>query len=65
MLLFSSQLNKQYLIWKQTSSAKIWDLSEVTEAHSLALGGFRSDQGQNEKILGENPKITNFSLREM
>ena len=33
---FVSQLNKQYLIWKLTSSVKIWDLSEVTEAHSLA-----------------------------
>ena len=31
------------------SSAKIWDVSEVAETHSLALGGFTSDRGQNEK----------------
>ena len=37
----------------------------MTEAHSLASGGFGSDRGQNEKILGENPKITNFCLTEM
>jgi hypothetical protein len=65
MLQFSSQLNKQYLIWKLTSSAKIWDLSKVTDAHSLASEGFKSDQGQNEKILCENPKITNFCLTEL
>ena len=45
------QINKQYLISKLTSSAKIRDLSEVTEAHSLASGGFGSDWGQNEKNL--------------
>jgi hypothetical protein len=49
MVQLSSQLNKQYLIWKLTSSAEIWDLGEVTEAHSLASAGFGSDQGQNEK----------------
>ena len=36
---------------KLTSSAKIWDLSEATEAQSLASGGFGSDRGQNEKNL--------------
>ena len=65
MLQFSSQHNKQYFIWKLTFSAKIWDISEVAEAHSLASGGFGSDQGQREKILDENPKITNFWLTEM
>ena len=40
MLQFLLQINKQYLIWKLTSSAKIWNLSEVAEAHSLASGGF-------------------------
>ena len=65
MLQFLPQINKQYLIWKLTSSAKIWDLSEVTEAHSLASGGFGSDRGQNEKILGENSKIVSFWPREM
>ena len=54
MLQFSSKLNNQYPIWKLTSSAKIWDLSKVTEAHSLASGGFGSDRGQNEKNWGEN-----------
>jgi hypothetical protein len=49
MLQFSFQLNKQYLIWKLKSSAKIWDLSEVIEAHSLASGGFGIVQGQKEK----------------
>ena len=28
---------------------RYWDLSEVTEAHSLASGGFGGDRGQNEK----------------
>ena len=56
MLQFLSQINKQYRIWKLTSSAKIWDLSEVTEA-SGCLG---SDQGQNKKILGENSKIVSL-----
>ena len=65
MLQFLSKLNKQYLIWKLTSLAKIWDLSEVTEAQSLASGGFGSDRGQNEKILDENPKITNFCVTEI
>ena len=51
-------------IFHMKPSAKIWDFSEVTEAHSLASEGFGSDQGQNEKILGENPKITNFWLTE-
>ena len=51
MLQFSSKLNKQYLIWKLTSSAKIWDLIEVAEAHTLASGGIGSDWGQNEKNL--------------
>ena len=51
MLQFLSQLNKQCLIWKLTSLAKIWDLSEVTEAHSLASEHFRSERGQNEKNL--------------
>jgi hypothetical protein len=60
-LQFSSQLNKQYPKYKPTSSAKIWDLNEVIESHSLASGGFRSDRGQNEK----SPKITNFCLTEM
>ena len=32
-----------------TFSAKIRDLSEVTEAHSLASGGFGSYKGQNEE----------------
>ena len=43
---------------------KILDLSEVTEAHNLATGGFESDL-QMKKIVGENPKITNFCLTEM
>ena len=47
----SVQLNKQYLIWKLTYSAKIWDLIEVAEAHTLASGGTGSDRGQNEKKL--------------
>ena len=45
-LQFSSKLNKQYLIWKLKSSAKIWDVIEVTEGQSLALGGFEIDRGQ-------------------
>ena len=45
---------KQYLIWKLTSSAKIWDLIEVAEAHTLASGGIGSDQGQNENNLRQN-----------
>ena len=49
MLQFLSKLNKQYLIWKLTYSAKIWDLIEVAEAHTLASGGTGSDRGQNEK----------------
>ena len=40
-----------WIVWKLTSSAKIWDLSVVTEAHTLASGGFKSDRGQNEKNL--------------
>ena len=32
--------NKKCLVWKLTSSAKIWDLSEVTEAYSLASKGY-------------------------
>ena len=51
MLQFSFQHNKQYFIWKLTFSAKIWDIGEVAEAHSLASGGFGSDQGQSEKNL--------------
>ena len=51
MLIFLLQLNKQYLIWKLASSAKIWDLIEVAEAHSLASGGIGSDRGQSEKKL--------------
>ena len=51
MLIFSTQLNKQYLIWKLTYSAKIWDIIEVAEAHTLASGGIRSDWGQNEKKI--------------
>ena len=43
--------NKHCFIWKLASSAKIWDLIEVAEAHSLASGGIGSDQGQNEKNL--------------
>ena len=34
-----------------SSSAKIWDHIEVSEAHSLASGCFGSDRGQNEKNL--------------
>ena len=49
MLQFSFKLNKQYLIWKLTYSAKIWDLIEVAEAHTLASGGIGSDWGQNKK----------------
>ena len=49
MLQFSSKLKKHYLIWKLTSSAKIWDLIKVAEAHTLASGGIGSDRGQNEK----------------
>ena len=51
MLIISSQLNKKYLIWKLTYSAKIWDLIEVAEAHTMASGGIGSDRGQNEKKL--------------
>ena len=61
MLQFLSQINKQYLKWKLTSSAKTWDLSEVTEAHSLASGGFRRDRGQNEKNLRQKLAILGFS----
>ena len=54
MLQFSSQLNKQYIIWKLKSSATIWGLSEVTEAHSLA------QEVKMKKILGEVSKIVSF-----
>ena len=37
---FLFKLHKQYLIWKLTYSAKIWNLSEVIEAHSLASEGY-------------------------
>ena len=46
----SVQLNKQYLIWKLTSLAKIWNLSEVTEAHSVDLKGVKNDRGENENL---------------
>ena len=53
-------------LWMLQFSAKIKDLSEVTEAHGLASEGFGSDRGQNEKkIWGENSRITNFGLTEM
>ena len=41
--------NKHCFIWELASSAKIWDLIEVAEAHSLASGGIGSDRGQTKK----------------
>ena len=52
-------------MWKLTFSAKVWDIDEVAEAHSLASGGFGSDRGQSENTLDKNPKIANFWLTEM
>ena len=52
--------NKHCFIWKLASSAKIWDLIEVAEAHSLASGGIGSDRGQMKKIWVENPKNCQF-----
>ena len=70
MLQFSSKLNKQYLIWKLTSSAKIWDLIEVAEAHTLASVILWPQEVSEvtevkmKKIWGENPRIPNFWLTE-
>ena len=61
----AQQTIKQYFMWKLTFSAKIWDIDEVAEAHSLASGGFGSDRGQSENTLDKNPKIANFWLTEM
>ena len=48
-------------LWMLQFSAKIKDLSEVTEAHGLASEGFRSDRGQNGKNLRRiDPKNSNF-----
>ena len=39
---------------------KFENLVEVSEAHTLASGGFGTDIGQNEKILGKNSEIVSF-----
>ena len=39
----------QIALFVMNDSAKVWDIIEVAEAHSLASRGFRSDQGQSEK----------------
>ena len=46
---FSFKLHKQYLLWKLTYLAKFWNLSEVIEAHSLASGGYGSDEVKMKK----------------
>ena len=46
---FSFQTNKQYLIWKLRSFAKIWYPIEVAEVKIAASGGRRTGQGPIEK----------------
>ena len=63
MLQFSFKLNKQYFIWKLIYSAKIWDLIEVAEAHTLASEGIGSDRGQNKKNEGKILESPIFDLQ--